>query len=69
MFINKLAERLRELRQEKCISIKELSAKTGISPTAISQWENNKRVANIDSIILLANYFGVSVGYIVGVED
>jgi len=65
------SERLRELRQEKNLSNKELSVQLDgkISASAISLWELNKRVPNLEAVILLANYFNVSLEYIVGLSD
>lgn len=69
--MNKFAERLRELRQDKGLSQEQLSkALDGqITQTAICLWEQNKRVPNIDAVIMLAQFFGVGLEYIVGLED
>ena len=63
------AERLRELRTERSLTLKQLSDAVGISIMAISRWENRTRVANINAVIALANFFNVTVGYMVGVEN
>lgn len=64
-------ERLKELRLEKGLSHagleKELNGK--VSRTAIGFYENNKRVPGLDAVIILAEYFGVSLDYIAGLED
>ncbi len=67
--MNKFSERLKELRTEEGLSQDKLGSLTGISRTAIGLWELNKRVPNLDAVIVLAEYFGVSVGYMAGVED
>ena len=67
--MNKFAERLKELRKEKEISQNELAKQLNISVAYINRWENNLRVPNIDSIILLCNYFSCSSDYLIGLED
>ena len=63
------AERLKELRKEKGVSLKLLASEIGVSDIAISRWENEQRVPNIESLVALAKYFGVSCDYLVGLED
>ena len=68
---NKFAERLKELRIEAGLTQGQLSKAVNnqVTASAIGLWELNKRVPNIESAIILADYFGVSVDYIVGIED
>ena len=64
------AERLKELRVERGLSIEKLSKHLdGISHTAIGYWELNKREPKLEAVIKLALFFGVSVGYLAGVEN
>lgn len=67
----KFSERIRELREEKGLSQKQLSKELNsqISDAAICFWENEKRQPNLDSLIILAKYFGVSIDYLAGLED
>ena len=67
--MNKFAERLKELREEKSLSQSDLSKELQISPACINRWEKNLRVPNIDSIILLCKFFNVTAGYLIGLED
>ena len=67
--MNKFAERLRELRKEKNISLKTLAKEIGVSDIAISRWENQLRIPNIENLYNLANYFSVSSDYLLGLED
>ena len=67
--MNKFAERLIELRQEKELSQTELAKQINISVACINRWEKNLRVPNIDSIIILCKFFGCSADYIIGLED
>ncbi len=64
-------ERLKELRDEHNLSQNQLSANlhNKITRSAITLWESNKRVPNLDAVILLAQYFNVSLDYIAGLTD
>lgn len=68
---NNFAKKLKELRLEKGLSQKELEKVLNgkITATAIGYWELNKRVPNLDAVIILADYFCVSLDYIAGRED
>lgn len=65
----KFAERLKELRQEKKLSLKQLAKKIGVSDTAINRWENQLRTPNIENLYNLAVVFDVSSDYLLGLED
>ncbi len=63
-------ERLKTLRIEKGLSQQQLAEELGnkISAAAIGHWELGKRIPNIDAVIMIAQYFGVSLDYICGLE-
>ena len=63
------AERLKDLREEKGLSLSQLAREIGVSHVAILRWENNTRIPNIESLKILANYFGVTTDYLLGLED
>lgn len=63
------ADRLKELRTDKKLSMKELSKQTGLSTTAICQWENNTTDISSDNLIIIAKFFNVSTDYLLGLED
>lgn len=54
------------LMSKKGITAKTLSEKTGISPGNISDWKNGRSVPKADTLIKLADYFGVSTDYLLG---
>lgn len=66
---NVFKENLKQLRIEAKIGQVELAQKIGVSKGIISLWENGLREPNMSSLIALANYFGVSIDYLVGLED
>ena len=64
-----LGERLKELRLEKGIGQEKLAADLCVGNGTISLWENGLREPKMSNLILLAKYFGVTIDYLVGLED
>ena len=56
----KLSAKLRELRTKNNLTLKDLSAKSGISVSFISDIENGRRNPSIETLKTLANALGVS---------
>lgn len=56
-----LERRLVELRKEKNLSQEELAEKLYVSRQTISNWERGKTYPDIDSLLLMATYFDVSL--------
>ncbi|MCT3056474.1 helix-turn-helix domain-containing protein [Leuconostoc citreum] len=61
--------RLQELRKEKKLTMVDVYFATGIKMTTLSRYENNKREPKISYLIKLADYFNVSIDYLVGRSD
>lgn len=61
--------RLRALRQEQNISMKQLGDIFGMAESTISLYENEKRKIDTDMLIKFANYFNVSTDYLLGITD
>lgn len=64
-----MANRVKQLRQQRKVTLQQLSNKTGISISSLSAYENNRRSPKIENWIKLADFFGVSVSYLQGVSD
>jgi transcriptional regulator with XRE-family HTH domain len=62
-------ERLKILRLEKKVTQKELAAKFQVAESAISMYERNERTPSHDLTKRIANYFGVSIDYLLGNSD
>ncbi len=62
-------KKLKELREAKRISQNQLSRETGISQSNICEYEKGTIEATESIIIKLANYFEVTTGYLLGVEE
>ena len=58
--------RIKELRKEKGISQEELAKKIQVKNYSIGDWERDRTEPNINTLIELANYFEVSVDYLIG---
>ncbi len=63
------SERLRELRVENKMSMKDLAKEIGTSDVAINNWENQINEPKITYLYKLANFFNVSSDYLIGLED
>lgn len=59
-------DRLRELRKCKNLTQEEIGSLCNVGKATISNWENNLTDPPIEIIIKLANYFGVSIDYLLG---
>lgn len=62
-------KRLKELRALNNISQAALADKLGLSQQAIAKWETEKATPDPDMIAKLANLFGVSADYLLGVSN
>ena len=63
------AQRLRELRQEKGLSMKQLAKELNTTDAAVSNWENEINEPKISYLKALAQYFNVSADYLLGLEN
>lgn len=61
--------RIRELRQQRGITMKKLGEVVGLAESTISQYETGKREPDNETLLKLSEYFEVTVGYLLGVED
>lgn len=61
--MEKFAERLKELRIEKGLSIQALAKEVNIGSSSICRWENCQADVKGSQLIILAKYFNVSIDY------
>ena len=59
----------KELRIEKGVGQVELAKAINVSKGIISLWENGLREPKLSNLIELANFFEVSLDYLVGLEN
>lgn len=60
---------LKELRKEKGLSQIAVQMQTGIEQALISKYENGERVPPTETLMQLADFYGVSMDYIMGRTD
>lgn len=61
--------RLKELRRLKGINQDEVASAIGLSRAAYTNLENGKRETNFTTLVTLADFFGVTVDYLLGREE
>lgn len=65
----KFPERLKELRQQKGVSQREIAKAVGVSQTGFLRWEQGKNQPTLENLMELCKYFDVSVDYLIGYTD
>ena len=66
--LKRFGDRLKDLREEKKLSINELGRIIGVSGAAISRWENYLREPKLSNLYALSKFFNCSIDYLVGKE-
>lgn len=61
-----IGERLKKVRIEKGLSQEELGEELGVSKSAVSLYENNKRTPKLETIMDLIFIFGQNADYFLG---
>lgn len=61
-----VAERIKELMDEKSLNQVKLAEQLGIDQSTVSYWLSGKKLPNIASLWQLADYFDVDIDYLVG---
>ena len=63
------ADRVVHLRRARSLTQKQLAANTGLSEIGIQNYEGRRRKPAYDVLISLADFFDVSLDYLVGRSD
>ncbi len=64
-----LGKRLKELREEKKLSQRELATKLKIHPVTYLHYEKEQREPPLALLAQMANFFEVTVDYLLGLTD
>lgn len=64
-----LGQRIAEQRKKLGLSQEALGERLGLSRQAVSKWEADAAVPEVDKLIALSKLFTVSVGWLLGVEE
>lgn len=62
-------KRLRLLRNEKNLTLRELEEQTGITYSALGKYERDERQPDFDTLEKLADHFGVSIDWLLARTD
>lgn len=62
-------KRLRELRQEKDLTQKQLAEIFNVDHTTIRDWEIRGKQPSYETLCKLAKFFEVTTDYLLGLED
>ena len=63
------SQRVYQLRKQRGLNQKELGEIVGLSHKSISTIESGLTSTSIEKLILLAQFFGVSTDYLLGLKD
>ena len=64
-----IRHRIKELREEKKLTQKELASMVNKSVTGLASWEQGLAEPSVNDIRLLCKIFGVSADYLLGLKD
>ena len=63
------AKRLKELREERRLSMRGFAKILGVANGTYQCYEYGTSQPRMEMLVKIANYFGVTVGYLLGVEE
>jgi transcriptional regulator with XRE-family HTH domain len=65
----KLSENIMMYRKERGLTQKELASELNYSDKVISKWERNASSPDLDALVALADFFGVTIDHLIGRQD
>lgn len=69
MHTNTLGDRIKQLRKEKDLTQEEMADQLSLNRATISNWEIDRASPDAKTIIQLADFFNVTVDYLMGISD
>lgn len=66
---NTMGKRIMALRKAAGMTQEQLAEKLGVSPQAVSKWENDISCPDISALPLIASLFGVSTDQLLGIKE
>ena len=67
--MSEFPKRLQQLRERRRISRRVLSELCGLSQNMIARYERGEQEPIIRAVMILAEYFGVSTDYLLGMKE
>ncbi len=68
-FMNILHKRLKEIRTERGLKLKEVAEQLNVTIRSISRYEEGTREPSVDLIIQFCKFYDVSSDYLLGLTD
>jgi transcriptional regulator with XRE-family HTH domain len=69
MYMKTISERIKELRETKNLTSKDLCALLDINPSTYSKLENDKKSIDVDELKKISEFYAVSADYILGIAS
>jgi len=66
---SKFAERFKFIRLQRGLTLEDIAIGIGASKSTLSQYENGKRKPELDMIIKVSEYLGISADYLIGLTE
>lgn len=67
MHYSDFGETLKHLRKSRDLTQKDFGAKVGLSKAVVSKYENGMGYPSLDMLVRIAQYFGVTTDYLLGI--
>lgn len=64
-----LGQRIQDLRKQKGMSQETLGEALGVSRQAVSKWEGDNGIPELDTLIAMSRLFGITMGGLLGIEE
>ena len=64
-----IGKRIHEIRQQKNLTQEQLASDLGISRQAVSKWESDKAIPDIENLMYISNLYDVSLDELVKGDD
>lgn len=64
-----IGQALRQHREEKGLSQSDLARMTGLKQQNLSRWEHNIHIPDAMECAILAQFYGISIDYLIGFEN
>lgn len=66
---NNFGKTIKELRTQQKLSQRQLGEKLDVCNQTVSFWESGQREPDLDTLVKISEYFGVTVDYLLGKSD
>lgn len=63
------SERVMRLRKAKQLNQKQFAERLGLQKSTVSNWENNNTLPSVEMMLNVANFFHVSLDYLMGRDE